>query len=172
MAVDARCAAWWARAMPPGVRPVGGVLGVRPDGGWSTAAPRGSAGRSFGLLLVDPTSAALRRAVTSHTQLTRQENPPTSITPRAAALGSPTLPFGTGAIRPRPNAAFQMRCASASQFQMRGRRARIVQHHHGARRADTKFGEYATRNPLARWEPGIFAGRIPICSFMRRRHPT
>jgi len=45
MAVDARRAAWWARAMPPGVRPVGGVLGVRPDGGWSTAAPRGSAGR-------------------------------------------------------------------------------------------------------------------------------
>ena len=41
----ARRAAWWARAMPPGVRPVGGVLGVRPDGGWSTAAPRGSAGR-------------------------------------------------------------------------------------------------------------------------------
>ena len=43
MAVDARHAAWWARAMAPGVRPVGGVLGVRPDGGWSTAAPRGSA---------------------------------------------------------------------------------------------------------------------------------
>ena len=43
MAVDARRAAWWARAMAPGVRPVGGVLGVRPDGGWSTAAPRGSA---------------------------------------------------------------------------------------------------------------------------------
>ena len=41
----ARCAAWWARTMAPGVRPVGGVLGVRPDGGWSTAAPRGSAGR-------------------------------------------------------------------------------------------------------------------------------
>ena len=38
--------AWWARAMPPGAaRPVGGVLGVRPDGGWSTAASRGSAGR-------------------------------------------------------------------------------------------------------------------------------
>ena len=31
MAVDARRAAWWARAMPPGVRPVGGVLGVRPE---------------------------------------------------------------------------------------------------------------------------------------------
>ena len=42
---SARCAAWWARAMPPGVRPVEGVLGVRLDGGWSTAAPRGSAGR-------------------------------------------------------------------------------------------------------------------------------
>ena len=50
MAVDARHAAWWARAMPPGVRPVGGVLGVRPDGGWSTAAPRGSAGRVVWLL--------------------------------------------------------------------------------------------------------------------------
>ena len=66
MAVDARCAAWWARAMPPGVRPVGGVFGVRPDGGLSTAAPRGSAGRSFGLLLVDPTSAALRSATSSN----------------------------------------------------------------------------------------------------------
>ena len=41
----ARCAAWWARAMATGVRPVGGVLGVRPDGGWSAAAPRGSAGK-------------------------------------------------------------------------------------------------------------------------------
>ena len=41
----AQCAAWWARAMAPGVRPVEGVLGVRPDGGWSTAAPRGGAGR-------------------------------------------------------------------------------------------------------------------------------
>ena len=41
----ARCAAWWARTMAPGVRPVGGVLGVRPDGGWSAAAPRGSAGK-------------------------------------------------------------------------------------------------------------------------------
>ena len=81
IAVDARRAAWWARAMAPGVRPVGGVLGVRPDGGWSTAAPRGGAGRVVwcftarpnpgraqcpvghytGLAsgLVDPTSAAL-----------------------------------------------------------------------------------------------------------------
>ena len=45
MAVDIRHAAWCARAMPPGARPVGGVLGVRPDGGWSTAALRESARR-------------------------------------------------------------------------------------------------------------------------------
>ena len=58
----ARRAAWWARAMPPGVQPVGGVLGVRPDGGWSTAAPRTAGERGASRLMsvmLDPTSAAL-----------------------------------------------------------------------------------------------------------------
>ena len=65
---------WWCLSCPwrrrparglvgPGDGPrcpaLEGVLGVRPDGGWSTAAPRGARGGSFNVAMLDPTSAAL-----------------------------------------------------------------------------------------------------------------
>ena len=47
--------------MHPGVWPVGGVLGKRPEGGWSTAALRGSHGGSFDAPPVRPNLGRARK---------------------------------------------------------------------------------------------------------------